>query len=465
MGTTLKFLGAAGNVTGSRYLLDTGTAKVLVDCGLYQEREYQERNWEKFDVEPRSIDAAVLTHAHLDHCGLLPKLAHDGFRGKVFCTPVTAELAQLVLKDSAHIQAEDLKFKQKRHRKEKRTGPFPYRPLYDENDVEKLKNCFRTGAYAEPIRIAAGVTATFYNAGHILGSSMALLRVEGGPAVLFSGDLGRRNRPILRDPDVPEPADYVVTESTYGDRLHEDDGDIAAHLEEVILDTVRRGGKLIVPSFAIERSQEVLYVLNTLVREGRISRLPVYLDSPMAVAVTEIFRHHPERYDDEMRALMAAGRSPFEFEGLHLVGSTEESKAINDVRGPAVILAGSGMCTGGRIKHHLDRHLEHPENTVLFVGYQASGTLGRELLDGAEEVRLFARRVKVRACIAQIRGFSGHADRDELLQFLTALPAAPKRLFVTHGGSTVSRKFAEFVAEKTGWDVTAPAYHDAVELP
>ena len=467
MSIKLRFLGAAQNVTGSRYLLETDGAKVLVDCGLYQERDLRERNWDPFPVPSDTIDAVLLTHAHLDHCGLLPKLVHEGFRGKIHCTAATAEIAEIVLLDSAHLQEEDSAFKRRRHEKERRKGPRPVAPLYTTEEVKATTPLFASVRYEEPVRVGDGVEATFHDAGHILGSSMIRVKVgRNGEerTIVFSGDVGRWDRPILRDPTVFDRADYVLTESTYGDRTHEDPKDIDDMLADVINTTREGGGNVIIPSFAVERSQELLYRLNELLLEDRIPHLMVFVNSPMAISVTEVFEHHPELFDEEMMALIRARTSPFDFPGLKMTRTVDESKAIHHISGTVIVIAGSGMCTGGRIKYHLDHNISRPESTILFVGYQAVGTLGRQILDGADEVRILGRTHPVRANIAQINGFSAHADRDELLRWLSGLQTPPRHVFVTHGEPEAAEHFAGLLREQKGWEVSVPQYQEEAVL-
>jgi len=464
---TLGFLGAARNVTGSRYLLKANNVRLLVDCGLYQEREFRSRNWNPFPISPDSLGAVLLTHAHLDHCGLLPKLVRDGFRGRIYCTTATSDIAQIMLLDSANIQEEDAEFKRRRHEREGRKGPFPEVPLYTADDARASFPLFSPVRYGEAIQIGDGVEATFYDAGHVLGSSMIKVRVSGKGeerTILFSGDVGRWNKPILQDPTLFGEADYVLVESTYGDRLHEGSTDITNMLAEIVNSTRKAGGNIVVPSFALERAQEVLYYLNELLIEDRVPHLVVFLDSPMAVSITEVFEQHPELFDREMTKLVRRNRSPFEFMGLKMVQTVDESKAINHIRGTVAVIAGSGMCTGGRIKHHLVRNISRPESTILFVGYQAGGTLGRQIVDGAGEVRILGQQHIVRARIAQIHGFSAHADRDELFRWLSGLRRPPKHLFVTHGEPQVAERFANLVREKTNWEISVPHYGVEVVL-
>ena len=463
----LAFLGAAQSVTGSCYLVEASNMRLLVDCGLYQERELKGRNWAPFPVSPETIDAVLLTHAHLDHCGLLPKLVREGFRGSIYCTAATTEIAEIMLLDSANLQQEDAEFKKKRHRKERRKGPYPEVPLYTIDDARASFPLFSPVEYGKALSIGKGVEATFYDAGHVLGSSMIEVRIrQNGEdrTILFSGDIGRWGKPILRDPTLFEEADYVLVESTYGDRLLEPLEDAANKLADVINTTVKSGGNIVIPSFALERSQEMLYYLNEFLIEDRIPHLMVFFDSPMAVSITEVFEHHPELFDKEMIRLMRQKKSPFDFRGLNLVRTAEESKAINRIKGTVIIIAGSGMCTGGRIKHHLVTNISRKESTILFVGYQAVGTLGREIVDGAKQVRILGQRYPVRARIAQINGFSAHADRDGLLTWLTSLRRPPRRLFVTHGESSISQHFASLVRDKIGWEVAVPEYQEELHL-
>lgn len=464
---TLTFLGAARNVTGSRYLLDANGSRILVDCGLYQEREFQARNWDPFPVPPDSVDAVLLTHAHLDHSGLLPKLVREGFRGRIYCTAATAEIARIVLLDSAHLQEEDALKKQLRHEQEGRRGPYPEVPLYTRADTEATLPLFSPVKYDRPVPVADGLRARFSEAGHILGSSMVHVDAGSGPqarSVLFSGDVGRPNIPILRDPAPLAPADYVVVESTYGDRVHDDPAGNEAALAKVINETVKAGGNVVIPSFAIERSQELLYHLNNLLRANLIPHLLVFIDSPMAAGVNGVFKAHPELYDPDMTALTARHLSPFDLPGLKIIHDVEESKAINRIKGSAIIIAGSGMCTGGRIKHHLENNISRKESTILFVGYQAAGTLGRQIVDGAKEIRLFGQKRKVRARIVQLHGFSGHADRDELLHWLSGLKQPPRKLFATHGEAETAAHFALLVHEKLGWTTEAPEFGEEAKL-
>jgi len=465
--TTLRFLGAAQNVTGSRYLLEIDGSRILVDCGLYQERSFLARNWDAFPVRVDSLDAVLLTHAHLDHCGYLPRLEKMGFRGNVHCTPATSEIAEIAFLDYANVQVEDLALKRKRHEREGRRPAHPEIPLYSERDAIGCLPLFATVDYGKPVEIDEGIEASFHDAGHILGSAMIRIKVgDGGDSrtIIFSGDIGRRDKPILNDPTVFGTADYVVMESTYGDRVHEDAADIDSLLEDAIVSTVKQHGNVVIPSFAIGRTQEVLYRLNRLFLRRRIPQVLVFIDSPMALRVTQVFERHRELFDAEMTKLEMEGHSPFHLPNLNMTASIEASKAINNVRSGAIIIAGSGMCTGGRIKHHLVSNISRPESTILFVGFQAAGTLGREIVEGAKEVRILGQTYPVRASVKQIQGFSAHADRAELLGWVSGLAKPPRHVFVTHGEPESARSFAGFLSEKTGWAVSVPHYMDTVTL-
>ncbi len=464
MAIELTFLGAAETVTGSRYLLEVNGTRLLIDCGLYQERELKSRNWDPFPVPPSSLDAVLLTHAHIDHCGYLPRLVRDGFKGRVYATLATAEIAKVVLLDSARLQTEDAEFKRKRHEREHRKGPFPEAALYSVEDVEACCSHLTPVPYNTPTVVATGIEVTLVDAGHILGSASIRLQA-GGKTIVFSGDIGRWDRPILENPADCPPADYIVMESTYGDRVHDDTHRITDTLAGIVNDTRRRGGNIIIPTFAIGRAQEVLYYFQELLQANRIPHLMVFLDSPMAVTVTSIFEKHLDLMDADMRRLIQKQQSPFHFPGLHLVKTVDESKGINHITGTVAVMAGAGMCTGGRIKHHLVNNIGRPDSTILFVGYQASGTLGRLIHDGVTPIRILGETHDVRARVEQVPGFSAHADRNELLRWLSkAAERRPRHVFVTHGEPETARAFAATVHEQKGCTASVPKYGEKAIL-
>jgi metallo-beta-lactamase family protein len=462
----LQFLGAARQVTGSQYYIEADGGHLLVDCGMHQERAFLARNWEPSPLRLRDIDALLLTHAHVDHCGLAPKMIRDGFRSPIICTSASADLVELVLRDAAEIQMEDAEFKEKRHRKEGRRGERPVKPLYTTRDVERTVPLIEAVPYERPVRINDHVHAVFHDAGHILGSAMIELRVtdHGSPRrIIFTGDMGQWDRPIVCNPTTFTDADYVVMESTYGDRVHENHGSIESQLQQVIVETVAQGGKIVIPIFAIERAQDLIYYLGRLLHDGRIPQVPVFLDSPMAADVNDVFRRHRECYDAEAREMTANG-GLLKFPLLRVVRTVAESMAINGMKGPAVIMSTSGMCTAGRIKHHLAHNIGNPASTILFVGYQSQGTLGRQILDGNHEVRIHGINRLVRAEVRQIQGISGHADHDSLLRWLGYFQKPPRQLFITHGEPEASLSLADEVRRKFGWNVTVPEYRETVTL-
>jgi len=431
---SIRFLGAAGTVTGSRFLVQSGSVRVLVDAGLFQgPKELRLRNRASWPVPPASIDAVVLTHAHLDHTGALPQLVKSGFRGLAYCTPATRDLAGLLLPDSGRLQEEEARYANRKGYSKHAPNAAP---LYSEDDALAALPRLSPLAYGDEREIASGVRLRFRRAGHILGSALVELTLQGPRPLrlLFSGDLGRYGAPILPDPEPGAAADALVLESTYGGK-HHPEASPAAALADEIRRAVRAGGAIVVPAFTVGRTQEVLFTLRELEEKGEIPALPVFVDSPMAVDATAIFLAHRADHDDEMARLLAAGKEPLRPAKLTFCRSAEQSKALNDVSGPCVILSASGMATGGRVLHHLARRLPDPRTTVLLVGFQAAGTRGASLQSGARTVRIHGEDVPVKARVASISGFSAHADEGEITRWLATFPAPPRRTFLVHGES------------------------------
>lgn len=460
MSTTITFHGATDTVTGSRHLLETAGKRVLVDCGLFQgPREIRQRNWRRFPEPPESLDAVVLTHAHLDHTGYLPRLVKEGYSGPIFCTPATRDLLGVMLMDSARLQEEEAEYaNQRRYSRHQ-----PALPLYTQEDARRCLSLLEGVRYRQQLEPAGGVSLHFLPAGHILGSAFALVSTAAGK-ILFSGDLGRYDQSIIPDPTSVAHADYLLVESTYGDRDHQN-VDVPAVLERLVRRAVEARGFILVPSFAVGRTQEVLYLLNRLQAEGRIPPIPIFVDSPMATSVVPFFVKHTDEHDVEMTALRDAEHCPFEGPNLRYVHTRDESKALNDHDGPGIIIAGSGMATGGRIRHHLLNRINRPNTTVLFVGYQGAGTPGRALLDGAQTYRAFGWEVPVRARIERLDALSAHADRGEILRWLGGFAAPPKRTFLVHGEAAARQALQAKIATELGWDVHCPGLHERVELP
>ncbi len=460
--TSIRFLGAAGTVTGSRFLVESGAARVLVDAGLFQGRkELRLRNRAPWPVDPASLGAVVLTHAHVDHTGALPLLVRDGFAGRAFCTPATRDLAGLLLPDSGRLQEEEARYA---NRKGYSKHAPNAKPLYSEEDAVAALPRLSPVAYGERREIAPGVALRFHRAGHILGSALVELELAGKRPlrILFSGDLGRYGAPILPDPEPGLGADALVLESTYGGRRHPTEPPAEA-LRDEVLRAVKNGGALVVPAFAIGRTQEILFTLRALEQAAAIPPLPVFVDSPMAVDATPIFLAHREDHDTEMARMLAAGGEPLRTAHLTFARSPEQSKAINDVRGPCVILSASGMATGGRVLHHLARRLPDPRTTVLLVGFQPPGTRGWSLQNGASTLRIHGEEVPVKARIASIAGFSAHADEDEISRWLATFPSPPGRTFLVHG-EPAALEAARERTERLGWKVHVPAHLEQVRL-
>jgi metallo-beta-lactamase family protein len=449
----ITFLGATGTVTGSKYLLRFGSRSVLVDCGLYQGfKQLRLRNWERLPVEPSAIDAVVLTHAHIDHSGYIPLLVQQGFSGEVYCTPATLDLCGILLPDAGHLQEEEARYAN-RHGYSKHR---PARPLYTREDAVASLERLRAIAFDRDHRLEGGPTIRFARAGHILGA--AILRVEAdGKSIVFSGDLGRPNDPILAPPVKVSGADYLVVESTYGDRRH-DPSDPADSLARVISETAERRGVLLIPAFAVGRTQTLLYYIARLKEAGRIPDLPVYLDSPMAVNATSLY----SRYEDEHR--LSAREYEKIFGSVNYVNSVEESKAVDGKPGPMVVVSASGMATGGRVLHHLKAFLPDARNTVLFAGYQAGGTRGASLVAGAKTIKIHGEFIPVEARVEALDNLSAHADAEEILEWLGSFDRAPKRTFITHGEPSAADGLRRRIQDRLGWSCTVPDYRDRVRL-
>lgn len=480
----LTFLGAAQTVTGSKHLLELGSSTVLIDCGLFQGlKELRLRNWNDLPVTPSAIDAVVLTHAHLDHCGYLPRLVAQGFRGRVFCTAGTQDLCRIVLPDSGRIQEEDAA-NANRHKYSKHS---PALPLYTEAEAFRALSHLQPVGYDRAMPVAEGIEVDFINAGHLLGSAYARVRA-GGKTVLFGGDLGRFNRPVLPDPTLVEEADYLLVESTYGNRVHGKD-DEGVELADVIKSTAERGGKLIIPAFAIGRVEELLYWIKKLEDERRIPQLPVFVDSPMATEALARYTERLNELDPDLRPeendvkapLGSADRNEaperrrehvrrerqlcaFCTERFRTVASAEESKQLTASRMPAIVISSSGMATGGRVLHHLKAALPDPRNTVLFVGFQAEGTRGRKLVDGAAEVKIHGQLVPVHARVAKIDSMSAHADSEEILRWLGGFTRPPALTFLVHGELAAMHALQAGIAQRLGWKTLTPAHQESVEL-
>lgn len=500
MSIQIQFLGAVGTVTGSQFLVHAGDRRVLVDCGMFQgSPEEVSRNRIPFAFDPGELDAVLLTHAHLDHCGRLPALVKDGYHGPIFTTSGTADLAGIVLRDSAKLQAEAESRWRRKHpddaaeydaemeseeavreieadppshmrRSTPRGATMTRAALYDERDVEQTVRQFRDVPYDKMVEVTTGVHAILHDAGHILGSAIIELRVSDGneeTTIVFSGDLGRSDTPILRDPSRLSRADYVLIESTYGDREHADHDQAVEELAEAVGEVADDRGVMLVPAFAIGRTQEVMWVLDDLVRNGRIPHVPLYLDSPMASRATDVYLRHTGDYDEETATLLRGGESPLEYPGQTFTNSVEASKSIRNAQRPLIVVASSGMLTGGRIMHHLKDFLPDPACTLLFIGYQGEGTLGRHLQTGGRTARIDGEEVDVRCRIRSISGFSAHADEHELAAWLGAFggkPDRPRRVFVVHGDPDSASAFAERIRRELGLEAQIPRYRETVTL-
>jgi len=459
----LTFLGATGTVTGSKYLLEADGKKLLIDCGMFQGlKELRLRNWQDFPVDPTSIDAVILTHAHIDHSGYLPKLVQMGFKGIVYATPATMDLCQIMLPDSAHLQEEDAKYANKKRFSKHETAL----PLYGLTDAENALGLFQSLPYGKLIELSPNVTLCYRDAGHILGSAFVDIWVkqkDGERRILFSGDLGRPAQPILRDPHTVFGTDYLILESTYGDRLH-GETDRKEDLAKVINASYERGGVLVIPSFAVGRTQELLYTIRELENEKRIPFMPIFVDSPMAINATTVFMKNSQDHDMESKVAELKGIDILKTSDLRFTRTAEQSKMINNIPGKAIIISASGMVTGGRILHHLFNRLANPNNTVLFIGYQAEGTRGRTIMEGAESVKIHGQQIVVKAHIEQIGGFSAHADYNEILAWLSSFNEAPRKIFIVHGEASQSVALSERIHTSFNWETAIPKYLESVEL-
>ena len=458
----LQFLGAAQTVTGSKFLVARGPDCVLLDCGLFQGlKELRLRNWAPFPIAPAAVRAVVLTHAHIDHSGYLPRLVEQGFRGQVYGTPGTCDLLKVMLPDSAYLQEEEARYANKYgYSKHK-----PALPLYTVESADRALQLLRPVSYGAEVKLLDGISLSFFRTGHILGSAAIRLTcaMNGTDRYLTdSGDLGRYARPILRDPEAASATDWLLLESTYGDRLHPANPE--EELARVINETAHDKGFLLIPAFAVGRTQELIYVIRRLEKEGKISSLPIHVDSPMAINATDIYCAHPEDHDLAMKRLAEKNLSPLCSEQFEIHRTREESKAINDLPGPRIVISASGMATGGRILHHLKLRLPDPNTTVLFVGFQAEGTRGRALQDGKTEIKLLGETVPVRAKVKTIEGFSAHADQAEILRWLRTFRRKPQKTFIVHGEDRGSHVLAELIREQLKWDVEIPRYGQKVIL-
>ncbi len=454
----IKFCGASTGVTGSCHLLTSGEHKILLDCGQFQGGKAQDAlNYEKFPFEPSEIECVVLSHAHIDHCGRLPLLTKRGFEGKIYCTDATADLLSVMLKDSAYIHEKETEWK---NRKAERAGREQVEPLYTIEDAEKTLSLVSPILYDQQIEINPDMKIVFNDAGHILGSAITELWVtedDKESKIVFSGDLGMEGRPILRDPTYIKKADYVIMETTYGNRIHKELGSGVKKLIEIILNTTRRGGNVVIPSFAVGRTQELIYELNRFYDSNNeyrkeLDKIFVYVDSPMATTATEIFRRNAQVFDEETREYILKGDNPLEFKNLKFTRSSKESQDLNFNKEPKIIISASGMCEAGRIRHHLKHNLWNPKNSIVFVGYQGQGTLGRSLVEGIKMVTLFGEEIQVNAEIHNLEGFSGHADQNGLFAWLAHFEQKPKQIFLVHGEEESKKDFAKLVNEKLSYE-------------
>jgi metallo-beta-lactamase family protein len=461
----ITFIGGAKTVTGSCYLIETGEEKILVDCGMFQgSKQLEELNHQPWPFAPGDISYVLLTHAHIDHSGLLPKLKRDGFRGKIVCTKSTYDLCSIMLPDSGHIQELEAEWK---NRKRSRQRRMLVKPLYTQMDAHNVLPHFISIPYHQKVEISPSVMIRLNDAGHILGSAIIEMWViENGKRVkiVFSGDIGSAGQAIVRDPEMIEKADYLFVESTYGNRLHPRQAERTEQLLAVIREAKRDNGVIVIPAFAVGRTQELLFQLNKLFNREKIQDIPVYVDSPLAISATEVFQANPDYFDEEMSALINEGDNPLAFENLRFVSTQEESQKLNMIHGCAIIISASGMADAGRILHHLKHHLWKKNSHVVFVGYQAEGSLGRRLLNGAKHVRIMGQNIRVGANIHDLSAFSAHADKQQLLAWLKGFTHPPKQVFVVHGEEASANDFAETIRETLGWSAYVPSRGETVTI-
>ncbi len=461
----LQFLGAAGIVTGSCFLLETANSRIMIECGMYQgRRDIRERNYQGFKFSPGSVDFLLLTHAHIDHSGLIPKLIKNGFKGIIYATQPTIELCGVLLPDSAFIQEMEV---ERKNRKNRRAGRGFIEPIYTVDDAYKSLPYFKAVPYDKITRLTPDIRMRFVDAGHILGSAMIeICAWENGveTKLVFSGDIGNKDRPIVKNPSYIDEADYVIMESTYGARLHDPEEKEIELLHDVIWETYNKGGNLVIPAFAVERTQDLLYHLYLLIKEKRMPAMPVYIDSPLATAATEIFWRHHDFFDEEAAGLIQDGEDPHRIPGIKFTKTVEESMALNKAD-RTLIISASGMCEAGRIRHHLKYNLWRPESTVLFVGYQAEGSLGRQILDGQKTVRIFGDEIAVKADIKLIESYSSHADQAGLVEWVKNFRKPPREVFLVHGEPEASVALANLLRTRHGLKITLPSLQQIVELP
>lgn len=459
----ITFLGANHEVTGSCHYLNVAGKSILVDCGMEQGQDFYEN--QKIPVNPRDVDFVLLTHAHIDHSGLLPLLYRNGFRGKIYATYPTVDLCDILLRDSAHIQEFEAEW---RNRKARRSNEKSFVPLFDMEDAQNVMKYFKGCKYDEMLHLSDGLDVRFTDVGHLLGSaSIEVWMKEGSEEkkIVFSGDIGNLSKPLIKNPKFTKDADYVVMESTYGNRSHGGTPDYIKDLVDVFKRTFARGGNVVIPSFAVGRTQELLYFIRQIKEQKLLNDFDVYMDSPLAIEATNIYsKNYDQCFDEEAMELVRKGINPLSFPGLKLAIDSDDSKSINFISTPKVIISASGMCDAGRIRHHLKHNLWRPESTILFVGYQANGTLGRILADGVDEVKLFGEVIQVKAEIVQLQGFSGHADKDELLKWINSFEKKPKHVFVVHGEDTVCEEFTACLKDEYGYNASAPYTGECYDL-